>query len=116
MPTTIVDAMFGGTASTAGAAVCWYNAALPREQVDPRLLPAAQRRGCTQSGSPPPWAAPPPTCSARARADGRAAGTSSTGHSNPRYATGGNATAHRTPTAGAVRAESACGNPPAPLA
>ena len=45
-----------------------------------------------------------------------AAGTSSTGHSNPRYATGGNATAHRTPTAGAVRAESACGNPPAPLA
>ena len=45
-----------------------------------------------------------------------AAGTGSTGHSNPRYATGGNGTAHRTPTAGAVRAESACGNPRTPLA
>ena len=40
----------------------------------------------------------------------------STGHSNPPYATGGNGTAHRTPTAGALRAESACGNPRAPLA
>ena len=45
-----------------------------------------------------------------------AAGTGSAGHTNPRYATGGNGTAHRTPTAGAVRAESACGNPRAPLA
>ena len=35
----------------------------------------------------------------------RAAGTGSTGHSNPRYATGGNATAHRTPN----RRRCACG-------
>ena len=45
-----------------------------------------------------------------------AACTSSIGHSNPRYATSGKTNAHRTPTAGAVRAESACGSPPAPLA
>ena len=58
----------------AGAAGCWYNGALPRAQVDPRLRPAAQRRDCAQSGSPPPWAAPPPTCSVPARADGRSEG------------------------------------------
>jgi hypothetical protein len=58
----------------AGAAGCWYLGALPRAQVDPRLRPAAQRRDCAQSGSPPPWAAPPPTCSAPTRADGRSEG------------------------------------------
>ena len=68
------EARSGPVAPGAGATGCWYLGALPREQVDPRLLPAAQRRGCTQSGSPPPWAAPPPTCSAPARADGRSAG------------------------------------------
>ena len=68
------EARSGPGATGAGAAGCCYLGALPREQVDPRLLPAAQRRGCTQSGSPPPWAAPPPTCSAPARADGRSAG------------------------------------------
>ena len=34
-----------------------------------------------------------------------AAGSGCAGYSNPRYATGGNGTAHRTPTAGALRAD-----------